>query len=66
MQHALETMKAGGQTMTGENLQHALATTKVKGITGTIEFDQHHDLKDASYQRWTYDDKGNKVPVESQ
>jgi ABC-type branched-subunit amino acid transport system substrate-binding protein len=66
MQHALDAMKAGGQSMTGENLQQTLATTKLNGVTGTIEFDQNHDLKEANYQRWTYDPKGNKVPVRSQ
>ena len=66
MQHALDAMKAGGQSMTGENLQQTLATTKLNGVTGTIEFDQNHDLKEANYQRWTYDPKGNKAPVRLQ
>lgn len=66
MQHALDTMKAARRPMTGENLQQALAATKFNGVTGTIEFDQNHDLKEASYQRWTYDTKGHKIPVQSQ
>jgi branched-chain amino acid transport system substrate-binding protein len=66
MYDALERLKAAGEPMTGQNLQRQLLATKVYGITGTIEFDQNHDLKNANYQRWTYNAQGVKVSVEAQ
>ena len=59
--NAIKDLKAAGRPITGPNLKDQLEKTRIEGITGTIEFDERHDLKDATYDRLKYLQNGEKV-----
>lgn len=51
--------KSGG--LSGDNIRKALAKTEYQGITGPNAFDENHDLREATFDRFTY--KGGKREV---
>lgn len=59
--HAIKALQASGQPITGASLKEQLTKTRIEGITGPIEFDEHHDLKEATYDRLKYLPNGEKV-----
>lgn len=63
LEEAIKHLQVAGRPVTGPNLREQLEKTHLDGITGIIEFDAHHDLKTATYDRLEYTKNGNKVPV---
>lgn len=62
LEDAIKNLQAAGRPVTGPNLKEQLEKTRVEGITGSIEFDEHHDLKEATYDRLKYLQTGEKAP----
>lgn len=60
---AIKNLQAAGRPVTSPNLKEQLEKTRIEGLTGTIEFDEHHDLKEATYDRLKYLQTGEKVPA---
>ena len=61
---AVELAQKSGQPVSGAAIQRQLKATDFEGLTGRVQFDLHNDLVNAQYQRFTYDGKGHKIPVQ--
>jgi len=62
VENAIKDLQASARPVTGATLKDQLEKTHLEGLAGVIEFDQHHDLKNASYDRFAYSKTGEKVP----
>lgn len=63
MLKAVELVQGSGQPVTGSALQQQLKAMDTQGIMGRIQFDEHHDLVNPTFGVFTYDGKGNVIPV---
>jgi branched-chain amino acid transport system substrate-binding protein len=59
---AIKNLQAANKPVNGPNLKEQLEKTRMEGLTGVIEFDEHHDLREATYDRLKYSQTGEKVP----
>jgi branched-chain amino acid transport system substrate-binding protein len=59
--HAIKDVSASALPITGPNIQVQLEKTNLDGLAGPIQFDSHHDLKNAKYDRFTFSPSGEKV-----
>ncbi len=59
---AIEKVRANGEAVTGSAIKVALDSINVDGLTGPVAFDQHHDLKTASYARFSFSAQGGQIP----
>jgi len=60
---AVEALQKAGKPVTGEAIRKTLEGIQVEGLTGTLSFDRYHDLREARFDRFAYDAKGNRVPA---
>lgn len=60
---AVEALQRAGKPVTGEAIRKTLEGIQVEGLTGTLSFDRYHDLRDARFDRFAYDAKGDRVPA---
>jgi branched-chain amino acid transport system substrate-binding protein len=60
---AIEAVQRAGKPVTGEEVAKALAGIQVQGLTGTLAFDRYHDLRQADFDRLTYNANGDRVAV---
>ena len=62
LEDAVKALRTVGKPVTGLNLKDQLEKTHVDGLAGSIDFDEHHDLRSAEYDRLAYSRTGEKVP----
>jgi branched-chain amino acid transport system substrate-binding protein len=61
---AIEAVHASGEPVTGAAIRNALVGIQVEGLTGSIAFDDNHDLREASYERFSFTADGSQIPFQ--
>jgi branched-chain amino acid transport system substrate-binding protein len=61
LEEAVKSLQVAARPVTGPSLKDQLEKTRLEGLTGVIEFDEHHDLRNATYDRFEYSKTGEKI-----